>query len=288
MKARCDFVARPSSTSSRPVANGSSVPGVAGLDARRAPCDGRHHVVGGDPGGLVDQQDAVHAAGLRARGPQATGAAGCPPGSELRCAPTSARRNSISCSSSIAVEKPAARRVAPAPLGAGDHRDVDLVVGGPQRDFSLAGALAAQDLADEHRDLRAPQRPQVVDHALGVAFLGPGGGEVGGGRGRPAPARRRRSAGCGRARSRAGRACRSSCPRTGAGRRPERPRPASISSAAISCARGEVFSYMKRPVSVIRPTYSASAISGVGEKARLVHQLPHDLGRARGAAGPRG
>ena len=39
--------------------------------------------------------------------------------------------------------------------------------------------------------------------------------------------------------------------------------PAAISSAAISCARGPVFSYMKRPVSVTRPTYSASAIAFV-------------------------
>src|SRR5579875_3609331 len=40
--------------------------------------------------------------------------------------------------------------------------------------------------------------------------------------------------------------------------------PASISSAAIRCAREPVFSYMKRPVSVISPTYSASAISKSG------------------------
>ena len=39
--------------------------------------------------------------------------------------------------------------------------------------------------------------------------------------------------------------------------------PASISSAAIWWAAGVVFSYMNRPVSVTRPTYSAFAISGV-------------------------
>ena len=76
------------------------------------------------------------------------------------------------------VEKPAARVCPPPPWARAITRHVDLVVGGPQRDFALAGALAAQDLADEHRHLRAAQRPQVVDDALGVAFLGPGGGEV--------------------------------------------------------------------------------------------------------------
>ena len=40
--------------------------------------------------------------------------------------------------------------------------------------------------------------------------------------------------------------------------------PASISAAAIWCARGPVFSYMNRPVSVISPTYSASATAPVG------------------------
>ena len=39
--------------------------------------------------------------------------------------------------------------------------------------------------------------------------------------------------------------------------------PAAISSAAISCATGVVFSYMNRPVSVTSPTYRAFAISGV-------------------------
>jgi D-alanyl-D-alanine dipeptidase len=39
---------------------------------------------------------------------------------------------------------------------------------------------------------------------------------------------------------------------------------------------------MKRPVSVIRPMYSASATAGVGRDAEPVHQIPDDLGRAGG------
>ena len=128
-------------------------------------------------------------------------------------------------------------------------------------------ALPAHDLADEHRDLRAPQRAQVVDDALGVAFLGPGAAEVLGVERGPAqlavvvaldPRERERQQDQLAVRHR---------PRTGGGRRRARPRPASISSAAIWCARGVVFSYMNRPVSVISPTYSASAISGVGDNA---------------------
>ena len=42
-----------------------------------------------------------------------------------------------------------------AALGAGDHRHVDVVVGGPQGDFVLALALAVGELAHERRDLRA-------------------------------------------------------------------------------------------------------------------------------------
>ena len=255
-------------------ASGGRPPPRRGRSCRRACRSAGRRPRGGPPG---------------PRGPQATGAAGWPPGSELRCAPISARRNSISCSSSIEVEKPGRAGVAPAPLGAGDHRHVHLVVGGPQRDFALAGALAAHDLAHEHRDLRAPQRPQVVDDALGVAFLR-----------RRRPRSRRRSSAISasspssialdprRARSRAARACRSSCPRTGAGRRRGTSTPASISSAAIPCARAEVFSYMKRPVSVIRPD-----VQGLGDRRRRrerqpVHQVPHDLGRAGGARGRRG
>ena len=39
---------------------------------------------------------------------------------------------------------------------------------------------------------------------------------------------------------------------------------------------------MKRPVSVISPMYSASAIAGVGRDVEPVHQVPDDLGRAGG------
>ena len=65
---------------------------------------------------------------------------------------------------------------APAP-GAGDRRDVDLAVGGAQRHL-LARAVAVEQLARQRRDLRAVDRAQVVDDALGVALLGAGRPEV--------------------------------------------------------------------------------------------------------------
>ena len=43
-----------------------------------------------------------------------------------------------------------------------------------------------------------------------------------------------------------------------------------------------MFSYMNRPVSVIRPTYSASADRASGLDLQAGHQVPDDLGRARG------
>src|SRR5665213_1735133 len=64
--------------------------------------------------------------------------------------------------------------VSSAPLRPCDHRHVHIVVGGAQRDFALALALAASQLAYERRELRALQRPQVVDDALRVALLGVG------------------------------------------------------------------------------------------------------------------
>ena len=57
--------------------------------------------------------------------------------------------------------------------------------------------------------------------------------------------------------------------------------PASMSSAAITCARTPVFSYMNLPVSVTRPTYSASAISSAGSTPSARIEVPHDLGGAR-------
>ncbi len=62
--------------------------------------------------------------------------------------------------------------VSAAALGARDGRHVDVVVGRAQRDFVLALALAARELAHEHGDLRALERAQLVDDALRVALLG--------------------------------------------------------------------------------------------------------------------
>ena len=142
-----------------------------------------------------------------------------------------------------------------------DHRDVDAVVGRAQRD--LARRLAVELLAHEPGDRGALDRAQVVDDALGVALVGARGAVVVARQVRHASAGRRRSARRWRARAPAARACPAGCPRRGAGRPRARRCPAAISSAAISCARGPVFSYMKRPVSVTRPTYSASPIGSV-------------------------
>ena len=78
MRKRCTRVARPTSTSSRPVANGSSVPAwptrgrpalgcppVASRTARRAAATTSCEV---GPGGLVDEEDTVHGTAPRRRG----------------------------------------------------------------------------------------------------------------------------------------------------------------------------------------------------------------------------
>ena len=220
------------------MAKGSSVPA---WPVRTPPSDRAHardDVVRGHPRGLVDQQHAVHGGLLpapRARSGDRRGAA-VRRRTACSCAAIASRRNAISSSR---VERRGEARGATVPtaaLGAGDDRDVDVVVGRAQRDFVLALALAAGELAHERRDLRALQRPQLVDDALGVALLGAGRARSPRRSAPPASARRRRSAASGRAPAPAARACPSACPRRGAGRR-VRPRPRLRSARPPSGAR---------------------------------------------------
>ena len=119
-------VARPSSTSSSPVANGSSVPAWPTLtprgSARRTAGD---DVVRRRPGRLVDEQDAVH------RIAPALGRGGRP-----SCAATCVAQERDELVVASSVEKPAAWRWPPPPPRAGDRRDVDAAVGRAQRDLA--------------------------------------------------------------------------------------------------------------------------------------------------------
>ena len=203
---------------------------MAGLDAARASAGRPPRRRGSSiPAGLsISRTPSIAPAPRRRRGgAQATVAAAL----AVRGAGAAARRSpragtpTSSSGSSVGGEAGGAA-VSAAALGAGDDRDVDVVVGGPQRDFVLALALAAGELAHEHRDLRPLQRPQLVDDALGVALLGLGAVEVLGAQRderelavvvalRPAPS----------ASAEQRELARSACPRTGAGRRRARRRP---------------------------------------------------------------
>src|SRR3954469_24277200 len=160
MRKRCARRARPTSTSSRPVANGSSVPACpalrtararrvasvrscevlpAGLSTRTSPStEGRRYLqLGGDL--LAQERDELVLGELGGEAGRAAMAA--------------------------------------AAAGAGDGRHVDVAVGRAQRDL-LACAVAVEQLARQRRDLRALDRAQVVDDALGVALLRAGHPEV--------------------------------------------------------------------------------------------------------------
>src|SRR4051794_9896606 len=160
MRKRCARRARPTSTSSSPVANGSSVPACpalrtprprrvasvrscevlpAGLSTRTSPSTERRRYLqlGGDL--LAQEGDELVVGQL---------------GREARGAP-----------------------VAAAAARAGDGRHVDGAVGRAQRDL-LAGTVAVKQFAGERGDLRALDRAQVVDDALGVALLRPREAEV--------------------------------------------------------------------------------------------------------------
>ena len=182
------------------------------------------------PGGLVDQQDArpaarsLHAARATAPAAQASVAAACPSEDGCSCAAIASRRNAISSSGSSVVEKPAARRCPPPPWARAitDTSTSSSVARSETLCWPLRSPL--RELAHERRDLRALQRAQLVDDALGVALLGVGALEVLG-----AERRERQLAGVEALQlpereRRAARACPAACPRTAGGRRPARRR----------------------------------------------------------------
>ena len=228
--------------SSRPVANGSSVPAWPTFTPLPQPApDPRDDVVRRHPRGLVDERTPSVRSELLVRPARA----GTSPARGTR-----GRWRS-----------PAARRCPPPPR-ARAIRETSMR-SSVARSETLRGRLAAELLAHEPGDRGALDRAQVVDDALGVALVGAGGAVVVARSGASRSAGRRRSARRWSARAPAARACPAGCPRRGAGRSRAASTPPAISSAAISCARGPVFSYMKRPVSVTRPTYSASPIAVV-------------------------
>src|SRR6185436_9025418 len=161
MRKRCTRVARPTSTSSSPVANGSSVPAwptFVPFPSRRRTC--------------ATTSCEVTPAGLSKRMTPSTGRS-----LELRGNLLAQERHQL---------VPRQRRreagrlaVAAAALGAGDRGDVDAVVARAQRDLALLGIGRSEAVAHERGDRGALNRAQVVDDALGVVLLGAGCREVG-------------------------------------------------------------------------------------------------------------
>src|SRR5579875_3130720 len=179
MSVLCALVARPTSTSSRPVANGSSVPAWpvrAPPSARRTAATTSCEVM---PAGLSTSRTPSCArprslmSRARARARRADERRGGGPGGggvQLRGDRLAQERDQL-----LGLERgrePRRAAVPAAALRAGDDGDVDVVVGGAQGHFALALALAAGELAHERRDLGALERAQLVDDALGVALLG--------------------------------------------------------------------------------------------------------------------
>ena len=153
-------MARPISTSSSPVANGSSVPACPTFTPRPS----RRRIA------ATTSWD-VTPAGLSARRtPSASGR------TELREA-TCARRNSTSSANSRSVENPAARRWPPPPPARAIADTSTRSSVARRRD--LAGRRAVGLLSRTSAgDRRALDRAQVVDDALRVALVGAGGREV--------------------------------------------------------------------------------------------------------------
>src|SRR3954468_11381574 len=145
MRKRCTRVARPTSTSSSPVANGSSVPACPTLtprpSRRRTKATTSWEVT---PAGLSTRRTPSELPGNL--GPQELDQLGI---AELGRDP---RRPPV----------PAAAG------GAGDARDVDAVVGRAQRDLAARGGAVAVggQLAHEPRDRCALDGAQVVHQAL--------------------------------------------------------------------------------------------------------------------------
>ena len=174
-KKRASLVARPTSTTRRPVANGSRVPAWPTFlhGGAQLPAHPRDDVVRREALGLVDQQDAV----------------------ERRLA-SSELSHAVTSSGPSSLEKPAARRWPPPPWSAA----IALTSKPFERRLTRTRGPAALFL-DEGRDLHTGDAAQAIDDALGLFFAGAGGGVVGelkrGHQGAAAghrPARRRRRA----------------------------------------------------------------------------------------------
>src|SRR3954447_23732490 len=158
MRKRCTRVARPTSTSSRPVANGSSVPAWPTFTPRPS----------------------------RRRTPSTTSWEVIPAGLSTRRTPSSELAGNLGPQDldqlGIAeVGRDPGRAPVPAAAGrAGDARDVDAVVGRAQRDLAARRAAVAvgAQLAYEPGHGGALDGAQVVHDALGVALVGAAGGDV--------------------------------------------------------------------------------------------------------------
>ena len=161
MRKRCARVARPTSTSSRPVANGSSVPAwptfvrARQLAPHLAP---RRRA-------RSRRRACRRAARRRSRRPTA--------GRELRVRPRRAGTRPAR-GTSIAVEKPAARRCPPPPCSRA-MRETSTRPSVARR-LTLRSARPPSDRSRTSAgDRGALDRAQVVDDALGVALAGAGG-----------------------------------------------------------------------------------------------------------------
>src|ERR1051325_3043615 len=118
MRKRCTRVARPTSTSSRPVANGSSVPAWPTFTARPS----RRRT-------LATTSCEVTPAGLSTRRTPSVKR------SQLLGQRSAQERHELG---EVQVgREPGGAAVPPAALGAGDLRYVDAIVGGPQRHLAL-------------------------------------------------------------------------------------------------------------------------------------------------------
>ena len=148
-------VARPTSTSSRPVANGSSVPAcptfVLRGNSRRTAATTSWEVL---PAGL--STGSPRSTGASISGSELVGDQGADLGHQLvgRELGRGARRLAVSA---------AAQR-------AGDHRHVHGAVGGAQAHLAAAVAVVGQQLAHQHGDLRALDGAQVVHDPLRVGL----------------------------------------------------------------------------------------------------------------------
>src|SRR4051812_38530726 len=167
MRNRCARVARPSRTSRTPVANGSSVPAWPTLTALRPPRSRRMRATTScdvTPAGLSTTRTPDVPASTPASLIELRGDLAAQEGHELV----------------VGQLRGEARRL-PVPAAtarAGDDADVNGRVGGPQRDLRPARASRVGQLARERGHLRAGDRAEVVDDALGVGLLGAGLGVV--------------------------------------------------------------------------------------------------------------